>query len=299
MRVRDDGRGIDPAVLASQGVEGHYGLRGMRERAALIGGKLAVWSEVGGGTELELRVPAQRRLRDGLAGAPGCHGCLPSKTSAYGRRRRVMSGDSAPIRILAVDDHQLVREGIAGFLAVQPDMTLVAEAANGREAIQQFRTHRPDVTLMDLQMPEMNGLDALIAIRAEFHDAKIIMLTTYEGDAHILRAVKAGAQGYLLKNTLHTDLLQTIRTVHAGKRSLSPEASFQIAQHVSDETLTPAELAVLRLIAAGKANKEIAGDLGVTEDTVKGRVKSILSKLDANDRTHAAIIGVKRGIIEL
>jgi two-component system, NarL family, response regulator len=201
-----------------------------------------------------------------------------------------MSGASSPIRILAVDDHQLVREGIAGFLAVQSDMTLVAQAANGREAIQQFRTHRPDVTLMDLQMPEMNGLDALIAIRAEFHDAKIIMLTTYEGDAHILRAVKAGAQGYLL---------QTIRTVHAGKRSLSPEASFQIAQHVSDETLTPAELAVLRLIAAGKANKEIAGDLGVTEDTVKGRVKSILSKLDANDRTHAAIIGVKRGIIEL
>ena len=128
-----------------------------------------------------------------------------------------MSGDNAPIRILAVDDHQLVREGIAGFVAVQPDMTLVAEAANGREAIQQFRTHRPDVTLMDLQMPEMNGLDALIAIRAEFPDAKIVMLTTYEGDAHILRAVKAGAQGYLLKNTLHTDLLQTIRAVHAGK----------------------------------------------------------------------------------
>ena len=178
-------------------------------------------------------------------------------------------------------------------------MTLVAEAANGREAIQQFRTHVPDVTLMDLQMPEMNGLDALIAIRAEFHDAKIIVLTTYEGDAHILRAVKAGAQGYLLKNTLHSDLLQTIRTVHAGKRSLSPEASFQIAQHVSDETLTPAEVVVLRLIATGKANKEIAGDLGVTEDTVKGRVKSILAKLEANDRTHAAIIGLKRGIIEL
>ena len=210
-----------------------------------------------------------------------------------------MSGDRARIRILAVDDHQLVREGIAGFLAVQPDMTLVAEAANGREAIQQFRTHRPDVTLMDLQMPEMNGLDALIAIRAEFPDAKIIMFTTYEGDVHILRALKAGAQGYLLKNTLHTELLQTIRTVHAGKRSLSPEVSFQVAQHVSDETLTPAEVAVLRLIAAGNANKEIAGDLGVTEDTVKGRVKSILAKLDANDRTHAAIIGVKRGIIEL
>jgi DNA-binding NarL/FixJ family response regulator len=206
---------------------------------------------------------------------------------------------SFPIRILVVDDHPLVREAIAGLVGVQPDMTLVAQAANGREAIQQFRTHVPDVTLMDLQMPEMNGLDALIAIRAERSDAKVIMLTTYEGDVHILRALKAGAQGYLLKSTLHSDLLHTIRTVHAGKRSLSPEVSFQIAQHVSDETLTPAEVVVLRLIAAGNANKQLADQLGVTEDTVKGRVKSILAKLDANDRTHAAIIGLKRGIIEL
>jgi len=210
-----------------------------------------------------------------------------------------MSGGSLPIRILAVDDHQIVREGIAGFVGVQPDMTMVAEAATGREAIQQFRTHRPDVTLMDLQMPDMNGMDALIAIRAEFPDARVIMLTTYEGDAHILRALKAGAQGYLLKNTLHSDLLQTIRAVHAGKRSLSPEVSFQVAEHVSDETLTPAEVAVLRLIADGNSNKQIADQLRVTEDTVKGRVKSILAKLDANDRTHAAIIGLKRGIIDL
>jgi DNA-binding NarL/FixJ family response regulator len=192
-----------------------------------------------------------------------------------------------------------VREGIAGLVGVQADMTMVAQACNGRDAIQEFRTHRPDVTLMDLQMPEMNGLDALIAIRTEFPEARVIILTTYEGDVHILRALKAGAQGYLLKNTLHSELLHTIRAVHAGKRSLSPDASFQIAQHVSDETLTPAEVVVLRLIAAGNANKEIADQLGVTEDTVKGRVKSILSKLDANDRTHAAIIGLKRGIIEL
>jgi DNA-binding NarL/FixJ family response regulator len=213
-------------------------------------------------------------------------------------RRPAVSG-SSPIRVLAVDDHPLVREGIAGLIGVQPDMTLVGEAANGREAVQQFRTHRPDVTLMDLQMPEMNGLDALITIRTEFPEARIVVLTTYEGDMQILRAVKAGAQGYLLKNTLHSELLRTIRAVHAGKKSLSPEVSLQIAEHMSDESLTPAEVAVLRLIAAGNANKEIGDQLGVTEDTVKGRVKSILAKLGANDRTHAAIIGLKRGIIEL
>jgi DNA-binding NarL/FixJ family response regulator len=210
-----------------------------------------------------------------------------------------LTGGSSPIRILAVDDHPITRDGIARLIAIQTDMILVAQAANGREAIQQFRTHRPDITLMDLQMPEMNGLDALIAIRGEFPDAKMIVLTTYEGDVHILRALKAGAQGYLLKNTLHTELLHTIRAVHAGKRSLSPEVSFQVAEHMSDQTLTPAEIAVLRLIADGNANKQIADQLRITEDTVKGRVKSILAKLDANDRTHAAIIGLKRGIIDL
>ena len=197
-----------------------------------------------------------------------------------------MSSVSSPIRILAVDDHPVVRQGIAGLVGIQPDMTIVAEAATGREAIQQFRAHRPDVTLMDIQMPEMNGLDALITIRAEFPDAKVIVLTTYEGDAHILRALRAGALGYLLKNTLHSELLQTIRVVHAGRRSLSSEASFQVAQHMSDQALTPAEVVVLRLIAEGNANKAIADQLGITEDTVKGRVKSILAKLDANDRTH-------------
>ena len=210
-----------------------------------------------------------------------------------------MSDGSAQIRILAVDDHALVRGGIAVLVGTQPDMTLVAEASNGREAIQQFRTHRPDVTLMDLQMPEMNGIDAIGAIRGEFPDAKIIVLTTYKGDVQILRALKAGARGYLLKNTFHKELIETIRAVHAGKKALSPEASYEIAEHATDDALTPAEINVLRLIAAGNANKQIADQLSITEETVKGRVKNILSKLGANDRTQAAMIGMKRGIIEL
>ena len=210
-----------------------------------------------------------------------------------------MSDRSAQIRILAVDDHVLVREGIAVLLNPEPDMALVAEASNGREAIQQFRAHRPDITLMDLQMPEMNGLDAIIAIRGEFPEAKIVVLTTYQGDVQILRSLKAGAQGYLLKNTFHKELVETIRAVHAGRKALSPEASYEIAEHATDDALTPAEISVLRLIAAGNANKQIADQLKITEETVKSRVKSILSKLGANDRTQAAMIGMKRGIIEL
>ncbi len=210
-----------------------------------------------------------------------------------------MSTNTSQIRILAVDDHALVRDGIVGLIGVQPDMVTVGEASNGREAIQQFRMLHPDITLMDLQMPEMNGIEALIAIRNEFPEAKVIVLTTYAGDVQILRALKAGAQGYLLKSTLHKELLQTIRAVHAGKKALSPEASYEIAEHATDDALTPAEIAVLRLIAAGNANKQIADRLSITEETVKSRVKNILSKLGANDRTHAATIGLKRGIIEL
>jgi DNA-binding NarL/FixJ family response regulator len=210
-----------------------------------------------------------------------------------------MNTGSSQIRILAVDDHPIVRQGIAGLVGIQTDMVLVGEASNGRDAIQQFRAHHPDVTLMDLQMPEMNGIDALIAIHNEFPDAKVIVLTTYVGDTQILRALKAGAQAYLLKNTLHKELLETIRAVHAGKKTLSPEASFQIAEHATDDTLTPAEILVLKMIAAGNANKQIADQLSITEETVKSRVKNILSKLGANDRTHAAMIGLKRGIIDL
>jgi DNA-binding NarL/FixJ family response regulator len=205
---------------------------------------------------------------------------------------------TSPIRILTVDDHALVRKGIAAILASQSDMSLVAEASNGREAVEQFRSHRPDVTLMDLQMPEINGLDAMIAIRAEFPDARIIILTTYTGDVQVLRAMKVGARGYLLKTLLDKELLETIRAVHAGKKVLSAEASYEVAEHATSDALTPAEIDVLQLIAAGHANKQIAHELSITEDSVKGRVKNILSKLGAADRTNAAMIGVRRGIIQ-
>ena len=209
-----------------------------------------------------------------------------------------ITGGSNLIRILTVDDHPILREGIAGLVADQSDMSLVAEASNGREAIQQFRAHRPDVTLMDLQMPDMNGLDAMISIRSEFPEARIIILTTYTGDVQVLRALKAGARAYLLKNMLHKELLETIRAVHAGKKSLSAEVCYELAEHATDDALTPGEISVLRLIADGNANKQIAAQLSVSEETVKGRVKNILSKLGANDRTHATMIGIKRGIIE-
>ena len=209
-----------------------------------------------------------------------------------------MSGEASPIRILVVDDHPIVRQGVVGLVGGQPDMSIVGQAANGREANQQFRAHRPDIVLMDLQMPEMNGLDALMAIRDEAPEARIVVLTTYTGDAQVLRAIKAGARGYLLKSALHRELLETIRAVHVGKKSLSAEVSFELAEHATDDALTPAEVRVLRLIAQGNANKEIAEQLSVSEETVKGQVRNILSKLGAKDRTHAAMIGLKRGIIE-
>ena len=203
------------------------------------------------------------------------------------------------IRILSVDDHPMLREGIAAVLASEQDMSLVAEASNGREAIELFRTHQPDVTLMDVQMPEVNGIDAIIKIREEFPNARIIVLTTYSGDAQAARAFKAGASGYLLKNMVRKELIDTIRTVHAGKKRIPAEIAVEIAEHHSDDALTEREIQVLRGVAAGNANKRVAQLLNVSEETIKAHMKSILSKLGANDRTHAVTIALKRGIIEI
>ena len=203
------------------------------------------------------------------------------------------------IRVLSVDDHAVLREGIAALVGNQGDMELVAEACDGREAVELFRTHRPDVTLMDLQMPEMGGIDAISAIRGEFPEARIIVLTTYTGDIQVMRAMKAGARAYLLKGLLRKELTDTIRAVHAGQRRMAPEIAAEIAEHATDDALTAREIDVLRLIAAGNANKEIAAQLSITEETVKGYVKNIFAKLGAKDRTHAVTIGLKRWVIDL
>jgi DNA-binding NarL/FixJ family response regulator len=210
-----------------------------------------------------------------------------------------MNTSLKPIRILLVDDHPLLRLGIAALAADESDMQFVAEASNGREAIELFRKHRPDVTLMDLQMPEMNGIDAMTIIRDEFPGARFVVLTTYTGDVQVLRALKAGARAYLLKSLLRKELLDTIRAVHAGQKRIPAEIAAQLADHAADDSLTTREIDVLRLIATGLANKIVADKLDITEETVKGHVKNILSKLDANDRTHAVTIAIKRGIIEL
>jgi len=210
-----------------------------------------------------------------------------------------MTSAPKPIRIALVDDHPILRQGIAALISDQPDLQLVGQASNGLEAIEQFRLHRPDVMLMDLQMPGMNGIDAMSAIRGEFPDARFVVLTTYTGDVQIVRALKAGARAYLLKSLLHRELLETIRAVHAGHKRIPPEVAAELADHAADDQLTAREIEVLRLIAAGNANKIVADRLSITEETVKAHVKNILSKLDANDRTHAVTIALKRGIIEL
>lgn len=203
------------------------------------------------------------------------------------------------IRVLTADDHALLRKGIRALIGAEPDMQLVAEASNGREAVEQYRNHRPDVALMDLQMPDVNGIEAIVAIRTEFPEARIIVLSTYSGDVQVGRALKAGARAYLLKGNVNKELLATIRAVYAGQKRIAPEVASELAEHTGEEGLTQREIGILRLIAAGNANKEIATQLDLAEDTVKRHVTNILSKLGANDRTHAVTIGLKRGIIDL
>ena len=203
------------------------------------------------------------------------------------------------IRILTVDDHPVLRKGLAALVNAEPDLKLVAEASNGKEAIDAFRSHRPDVTLMDIQMPGLDGIDAISAIRSEFPEARIIVLTTYTGDAQVVRALKAGARAYVLKGHVTDELLDTIRDVHAGKKRIPSDVAAELAEHAIDDGLTEREIQVLRLIAAGNANKQIADELSISEATVKSRITNILSKLGANDRAHAVTIALKRGIIEL
>jgi DNA-binding NarL/FixJ family response regulator len=207
--------------------------------------------------------------------------------------------DTAQIRILCVDDHPLMREGIAAVIRNEPDMLLVAEAASGREAVQAFRQHLPDITLMDLRLPDIGGIDAMIAIRTEFGDARIIMLTTFEGDVEIQRALEAGARGYMLKSMPRKKLVEMIRKVHSGKKHIPVEVAAHLAEHLSDEALSKREVDVLQKIAGGNRNSDIAELLFISEETVKGHIKHIMEKLGASDRTEAVAIGIRRGIIQL
>src|SRR6201994_3638363 len=203
------------------------------------------------------------------------------------------------IRILCVDDHPLMREGITAVIQNEPDMLVIGESSNGQEALQEFRKHHPDITLMDLRLPDMSGIDALIAIRAEYAAARVIMLTTFEGDAEIQRALEAGAQGYMLKSMPRKQLVDMIRKVHAGKKQIPPEVAVQLIEHIGNETLSKREVEVLQKVAGGNRNSDIAALLFISEETVKGHIKHIMEKLGASDRTEAVAVGIRRGIIHL
>ena len=288
LRIRDDGKGIDQKIMAEGARAGHWGLPGARERATRIGARLDFWSEAGAGTEVELTVPASMAYAKPQA----------QRRFGFFRKKRRSVSNSGLIRILTADDHALLRNGIAGLVNDEPDMKMVAEAATGVEAIKQFKQYHPDITLMDLQMPEMSGIEAIIEIRSEFPEARIIVLTTYTGDVQVTRALKAGVRGYLLKARVNRELVDVIRAVYSGQKRIPPEIAAELAEHAGEEDLSARELEVLGLIARGNANKEIAARLAITEETVKSHVRRILDKLSANDRTHAVTIALKRGIID-
>ena len=279
LRVHDDGSGLgkDGAALRP----GHYGIIGMKERATQIGADLELLSEPGHGTTVSVLLPARR------AAAPA------EKVEAL-----AMSTE-APIRVLCADDHPLVRKGIASILANETDVVLVGEAGSGQEAVEQFRKLQPDVVLMDLRMPEMTGIEATRIIRSEAPEAKIIALTSYDGDQDIYRAIEAGVRGYILKEMVHTEVLRAIRTVHAGKRLMPAEVAERLSEYFPQMALTPREVEVLRFVAKGMANKEIAHQLGTASGTIKMHIQNILAKLDASDRTHAVTIALERGILHL
>ena len=281
--MRDDGCGIAPEVVRL-GSDGHWGITGMHERARRVGATLQMRSRHGAGTEVELRVPGPRRIRP--RSQPG---------GAFGE----LMTTPARIRVLSVDDHPLLREGIAAIVNSQGDMEIVAQAGSAREALQLFRQHRPDVTLMDLRMPDMSGIDALSAILAEFPDARVAMLTTFEGDVEIQRSLAAGARGYLLKSMPPKDLVDAVRQIHAGRKRIPQEIAAQLAEHIGEERLTEREIDVLQHVAGGNRNKDIAERLLISEETVKVHVKHIMEKLGASDRTAAVAIAVRRGIIQL
>ena len=298
--VRDDGRGVQPEVLEA-GSEGHWGITGMRERAQRIGGSLRIRSRAAAGTEVELRIPAQVAFERQASGWPlGCHIVQEIPGGVFdGRNGESVMNSKRKIRVFSADDHPLLREGIAAIINNQDDMVMVAQASNGREAIRLFREHQPDVTLMDLRMPDISGIDALSAILGEFPDARIVMLTTFEGDVEIQRSLAAGARGYLLKNMPPNELVEVVRQVHAGRKRIPQEIAAQLAEHIADERLTDREVDVLQHVAGGNRNRDIAESLSISEETVKVHMKHIMEKLGATDRTAAVAIAVRRGIIQL